>query len=168
MSMPAWEVKSIYKLIEVSNLNVWLDGSWAVNSLLRELKYDCSDLDIVVELKDRDRASDIICSQGYNISGNSDPTSKRKFKHTARGYTIEMHLVTRGQGGEGVRVIRGKKDIRYEPPDFEGKGLIEHMNFRSLSAEALARQYSSFTPNDQGKRLRNKKIIEDLRDIILK
>ncbi len=164
MAFSALDAIEIHDLISSSGLVVWIDGSWAVNALLKSKKYECNDLDLVMKLEERDEVSNILITHGFRVSANYDPESKRGFKHDSRELNIEIHLVKFDKNGNAIRTFkdRPKKEYnRYDKSFFSGTGVINATEVSCLSAYALLEQYKKASRNQ-----RDYSIINDLNKLL--
>jgi lincosamide nucleotidyltransferase A/C/D/E len=131
--MDAGEVARLLDLFAGEGIEVWVDGGWGVDALLREETREHDDLDVVVELVHAARVAELLEAEGYEPAAGGAPKS---FVHVdAEGRQVDIHPVTFDADGGGVYVTDDGGTWIYPAEGFAGRGEIGGLAVRCLTPE---------------------------------
>ena len=116
-------------------VGVWLDGGWAVDSLLGEQTRPHDDLDVVVPLEDCPRLVAALAAHGYAVARGGPPQSFELVD--AEGHQLDVHPFARTPTGDGVYRLENGGDWIYPAAGFAGAGLVEGRAVPCLTPEVV-------------------------------
>lgn len=109
--MEAEQVVALVEAIEQSGVQVWLDGGWGVDALLRRQTRPHDDLDLVVALADAPQLRDVLAERGYALADGGVPMSVEFVD--AEGRQVDVHPVVFDERGDGVYLMRTGEEWSY-------------------------------------------------------
>ena len=151
MGVRANEVLDVIAALNKGNLQVWIDGGWGVDALLREVTRRHEDLDLVVELQALPEIFDCLFSLGFSVLENLSPV--RVVLSSPDGRQIDLHPVTFDKDGTGWQVGASAdgSDCPY-PSDGFAVGQILGEAVPCLSADLQLEHHSGYAPRDRDRK----------------
>lgn len=132
--MDAAEVVRLLDLLDAEGVTVWLDGGWGVDALLERETRVHDDLDLVAELADVRRLTQVLESAGYEVVAGGPP--KSFVAVDACGRQVDVHPVEfDDMRGGGVYQMDNSTAWVYPSAGFAGHGRVGGRPVRCLSAE---------------------------------
>jgi len=129
----AKEVLDILDILEKVGIDVWLDGGWGVDALLKKQTRFHKDVDVIVSVNDVNRVKAIFGEKGFKLVKGGILTS-----FTLRdksGKEIDVHAVRFDKKGNGVYQMKNGKDWIYPAEGFTGKGKVGNREVKCLTAK---------------------------------
>lgn len=131
--MEAAELTRLLDLVEAAGIDVWVDGGWGVDALLREQTREHDDLDVVVELRHAPRLVALLAAEGYALAAGGAPKSFVVVDSIGR--QVDVHPVAFAADGGGVYVTEDGGAWVYPADGFAGRGAITGRPVRCLTPE---------------------------------
>jgi len=131
--MKAEDVLEIVGLLQERGVRLWIDGGWGVDALLGEQTRDHTDLDLAVEMDDRDSYEAAVAKAGFKFLYQDGPLNW--VVKDDRGREIDVHLVDTTvelTDPNGKQVYGG---IPYDVGCFAGTGVVGGAEVRCCTAE---------------------------------
>lgn len=132
-------------VLEGASIEVWLDGGWGVDALLKRQTRRHKDVDIIVRISDVPEIQEILGQRGFVIKEGSPPNS---FVLTdGSGLEVDVHAVVFDDEGNGVYRMENGDDWIYPAEGFGGQGEVDGVKFHCLSptTQVLCHAYG-YTP----------------------
>jgi lincosamide nucleotidyltransferase A/C/D/E len=150
--MSAAQAQTVYELLEQNGVRCWVMGGWGVDALLGRVTRAHKDLDLLVQVADLPRYSEIVQSHGFDRKlewSESQPIEvdghqfDSAFVDAHRdGREIDVHVIDVDDGGP---VVQFHKDPWPLPSDtVSGMGTLEDMTVRCVSRAAQLAMHSSY------------------------
>ncbi|MBP9771705.1 MAG: nucleotidyltransferase family protein [Candidatus Pacebacteria bacterium] len=137
--MQATDVINLYTKLEEININIWIDGGWAVDALVGKQTREHQDLDIAVEDKDLSQLKEYLKSQGYKEAPRAeDPMWDLVLKDDA-GLEVEVHAFTLDENQE---VVEQPYWDGYSKDSLSGVGNIAGQEVRCVSLNQLVKTHN--------------------------
>jgi lincosamide nucleotidyltransferase A/C/D/E len=137
-------VIEILNVLESHDIDVWVDGGWAVDALLGEQTRPHNDLDIVLPHTQLLQYEQVVASRAFRVD----------VKHTdfnwesvdPQGNRIDVHLVdlTSTRIDRYGMAVYGPAGLEYEVGCLNGTGTIAGRTIRCLNAEVLVRYHTGY------------------------
>jgi lincosamide nucleotidyltransferase A/C/D/E len=143
--MPAADAVDLYSKVLNLEIDVWIDGGWAVDALLGEQTRLHTDLDIVIQEKDLPALRRMLEEQGYRDVERDDTTPWNFVLGDAEGREVDVHAFVFDSDGNGVYGPHGET---YPPTALSGKGTINGHQVRCISPEYLVKFHTGYEPHD--------------------
>ena len=153
--MSAGQAQMVYELLEQQGVRCWVMGGWGVDALLGRVTRAHKDLDLLVQVSDLPRYSEIVRSHGFDRKlawSESQPIEVDGVQFDSAfvdahpdGREIDVHVIDVDDEGA---VVQFHKDPWPLPPDtVSGMGTVDDMAVRCVSRAAqLAMQCSYNLP----------------------
>jgi len=133
--MDAARVLDLLGHLETLEIQVWLDGGWAIDALLGEQTREHDDLDLVSRLEDSARIEKALGDRGYVLEGGVLPHSFELVD--AAGHQVDVHPATLTASGEGVYQMLGGGEWIFPAAAFGGSGHILGRRVPCLTPEVV-------------------------------
>jgi lincosamide nucleotidyltransferase A/C/D/E len=131
--MTAAAVVEILQLLESAGIELWLDGGWAVDTLLGEQTRPHKDLDIILPFQHLPKLQETLSRRGFANQPGGTPSNF--VLENQSGLEVDVHAIIFDQDGNGVyQMADGGKWI-FPAAGFDGRGIINGVVVRCLSAE---------------------------------
>jgi len=143
----ATDVLEIVAVLEQAGIDVWLDGGWAIDALVRKQTRQHEDLDVVVDLNKVDTIKQELGKRGFEVTEDELPT--RLAMKDTKGRSIDFHTVTFDEGGGGIQKLLDGWSYRYPPEGFMGTGEVGGRRVKCLTAEVQAQCHYGYQPDDK-------------------
>ena len=140
--MRASSLLTVVELLEAEGIAVWLDGGWGVDALLGRQTREHDDLDVVVELADVSRITEVLTRLAYAVVAGAAP--KSFVMVDPRGLQVDVHPVTFDAEGGGVYEMEDGKTWVYPAQGFTGRGTVDGRPIRCLSPEVQVLVHSGY------------------------
>lgn len=140
--MSAEEVIRVYSAIEEAGYKLYIEGGWGADALLGSQRQVHDDLDLIVDLQDREDLTNLMKTLGYGVNGNGDPESKRDFK-SASEQKVTLAFVSFENASKPLRSFKNGTPRDYDPEDFTGTGCIKDKKVKCLSLKRQYKQYKN-------------------------
>ena len=127
-------VVDLLRLFEAADLEVWLDGGWAVDAVLGEQTRAHRDLDIILRASDLGRLGEILRARGFTVVGRS--TGANVVLRNSVGHEVDAHAVTFDDDGHGAFPMENASPWVFPASAFGGRGLVGGVAVRCMTAEA--------------------------------
>ena len=151
--MTSEQVLWVAGALSKSGIPVWLDGGWGVDALLGEQTRDHSDLDVVIALADVGRASELLRSQGFQVTEDQRPV-RYVLRHETLGQ-VDFHPVAFDEKGDGWQALPDGGAFCYPATGFSS-GSVAARTVPALSAEVQMLTHTGYEPTEK-----------DIRDVLL-
>jgi lincosamide nucleotidyltransferase A/C/D/E len=131
--MTSAELADLLEVFENAGIEVWLDGGWGVDALLREQTREHDDLDLVMSLEHVPRLVETLEVRGYDVAKGTLPMCIVLLD--AAGRQIDVHPVAFAPGGDGIYRMEDGRDWAYPAAGFAGIGRVLGRAARCLTPE---------------------------------
>ncbi len=141
-SMKQDEVLEFLKLCDDNDIQVWIDGGWAVDALLGRQTREHEDLDIALRHTDAEKLREILERQGYKNVPRDDTRDCNFVLGDQRGRLIDFHtfeLDKRGNNTFGVA---------YESKHLTGSGIIGNKKVRTIEPTWLVKFHTGYAVDE--------------------
>jgi lincosamide nucleotidyltransferase A/C/D/E len=136
-------VVDLYKSLEKIGINVWLDGGWGVDALLKKQTRSHSDVDIVVEEKHKESLNKYLKgTRGYKDVLRDD-TSDWCYVLGNNDETIDVHIININKEGRGI-YGPAENNVYYPDYSLTCTGSINGIEVRCLSPEYQIESHSGY------------------------
>jgi len=141
-------VAEILQLFDGAGIGVWLDGGWAVDALLGEQTRPHKDLDIIVHFRHLATLRAILFDRGFAIQPDDTPSNFVLANDS--GLEVDVHAIIFDRHGDGVYQMANGEEWIFPASGFTGRGVINGMGVRCLSAEVQVLCHShGYTPAEK-------------------
>jgi lincosamide nucleotidyltransferase A/C/D/E len=162
--MTADAVLEFLNLMEVSAIDVCLDGGWGIDALLGEQTREHGDLDIIVRVEDVPRLLAVTRASGYaRLPGG---TETNFVLSTESGHVVDVHAIAFDGRGFGVFALPDGRKWPFPPSAFRGRGRVREKDVRCLSPEAQVQCHAQGYAPDEAD-LRDMKLLQDRFGVVL-
>lgn len=141
--MKAREVVEFYDLMSANKIQMWIDGGWGVDALLKKQTREHKDLDIVIREKDVSKLRLLLKSKGYIEVKLKEARPHNFVLGDKDGHEIDVHVVVFDEQGNGVYGPK-RNSVMYPAYSFEGKGKIGDRSVRCLTAEYQVESHTGY------------------------
>jgi lincosamide nucleotidyltransferase A/C/D/E len=146
--MTADDVLRVLDLLEEAGVDVWLDGGWGIDALLREQTRPHNDLDIAMRHEDVPLFMQAMGQAGFWLVEGGTP--KNFVVVDDQGHEVDVHLVdinTTELDDQGVERY-GPNGLGYEVGSLEGHGTVLGREVSCCTAEfQIVPPLISWTPH---------------------
>jgi lincosamide nucleotidyltransferase A/C/D/E len=162
--MTADAVAEFLGLMEVSAIDVCVDGGWGIDALLGEQTREHGDLDIIVRVEDVPRLVAVSRAAGY--SPQPGGTHANFVLKTPSGHEVDVHAITFDRRGFGVFALPNGRVWPFPPAAFRGRGRIQGKDVRCLSPDAQVQCHAQGYIPDKAD-LQDMKLLQDRFGVVL-
>jgi lincosamide nucleotidyltransferase A/C/D/E len=131
--MPAEALADLLQLFEGAEIEIWLDGGWAVDALLGTQTRPHKDVDIILRVADLAQLREILGSRGFEIQHGG--TESNFVLADYSGLEVDVHAIVFDRDGNGVYRMENGSDWIFPAAGFSGLGVVGDISVRCLSAE---------------------------------
>lgn len=135
------DVIDIYTELEDSGIEIWIDGGWGVDALLGEQTRPHRDLDIVIQQRDIPRFRALLKARGYADVHQENAQPWNFVLGDENGREIDVHVIAFDEHGNG---LCGPKGEMYPAASLTGRGVIEGLTVRCISAEWMVKFHGGY------------------------
>lgn len=129
--MTSSDLVEILGLLEGASIEVWLDGGWGVDALLKKQTRRHKDVDIIVRVSDVPEVQEILGRRGFVFKEGSPPNSFVLADGT--GLEVDIHAINFDDEGNGVYRMQNGEDWIYPAEGFGGQGEVDGIMVHCLS-----------------------------------
>jgi len=129
--MPAEALADLLQLFEGAGIEIWLDGGWAVDALLRTQTRPHKDVDIILRVADLAQLREILGSRGFEIQHGG--TESNFVLADYSGLEVDVHAIVFDRDGNGVYRMENGSDWIFPAAGFSGRGVVGDISVRFLS-----------------------------------
>ena len=149
--MKSSEVIELYNNLKNNNIDIWLDGGWGVDALLKKQTREHNDVDIVIQQKDVDAFIHLLAEKGYRMIQNEDKTDWNFVLEDDHDHRIDTHVIVFDEKGNGIYgpLERG---VQYPAYAFEGEGTVDGQTVRCLTAEYQVVSHTGYKIDENDRR----------------
>ena len=137
--MTANDVVGFLKLLALHKIDVWVDGGWGVDALLRRQTRPHKDLDIAMRHSDVPAARTLLEAKGYRDVPRDDTRDCNFVLGDDAGHQIDFHSFTFDDAG---KCIFG---CEYPIESLTGSGSIDGYAVKCISAYWMVKFHSGYT-----------------------
>jgi lincosamide nucleotidyltransferase A/C/D/E len=123
----------LLRLFEGAEIEVWLDGGWAVDALLGAQTRLHKDVDIILRVADLPKLREILGSRGFEIQHGG--TESNFVLADRSGLEVDVHGIVFDRDGNGVYRMENGSDWIFPAAGFSGRGVVQGIGVRCLSPE---------------------------------
>jgi lincosamide nucleotidyltransferase A/C/D/E len=123
----------LLQLFEISGIEVWLDGGWAVDALLGIQTRSHKDVDIILRKADLPQLRELLEGKGFEIQQGGTESNFILADHL--GLEVDVHAIVFDPDGNGVYRMENGSDWIFPAAGFSGRGKVGGMGVRCLSPE---------------------------------
>jgi lincosamide nucleotidyltransferase A/C/D/E len=138
---------AIVDLLELSDIQVWLDGGWGVDALLGEQTRPHKDVDIIVHVNDVPAMISVLGDRGFELVGGR-PSSNFVLRDS-QGREVDVHPVRFDEEGNGVYRMLNGEDWVYPAAGFQGTGRVADREVRCLTPEVQMLCHTGYEPSEK-------------------
>ena len=121
--MTSSALSKLLQLLEEASIEVWLDGGWGVDALLKMQTRLHKDVDLILRVSDVPELQEILGSRGFAIKEGTPPNSF--VLANGSGLEVDVHAVVFDNDGNGVYRMESGEDWIYPAEGFSGRGEVE-------------------------------------------
>ena len=136
--MPADEIIAFVNLLHEHNLEVILDGGWAVDALLGHQTRPHNDLDIALEHKDVPQVRALLEARGYKDVPRDDTWECNFVLGDDAGHEIDFHSYTFDAAGNHIF------GVKYPFDSLTGTGSINGFPVKCISPDWLVKFHTGY------------------------
>lgn len=136
--MHAEEVIDIYKELNEGNVQVWIDGGWAVDALLEKVTRPHQDLDLAVQHKDLEMLVTLLGMRGFNSITRDKKLMWDVVLADKDGKEIEIHAFSFDNNGD---VIEENDWNGYSADSLTGEGKILDTQVKCVNLKQLVKTH---------------------------
>jgi len=129
--MPSSALIELLRLLDDAAIQVWLDGGWGVDALLRTQTRPHKDVDIIVRVSDVPKLREILGQKGFTVREGKLPDSF--VLADGAGLEVDVHAVVFDDEGNGIYRMQNGEDWIFPAEGFNGRGVIDSKSVRCLS-----------------------------------
>ncbi|MDP1722067.1 MAG: hypothetical protein Q8L37_02550 [Candidatus Gottesmanbacteria bacterium] len=145
--MRASDIFDIYNQLTHLDIEIWLDGGWAVDALLGEETRQHEDVDIVIEQSHVPKLRTLLETKGYRDVPRDDTSPWNFVLGDDAGHLVDVHAVVLDDKGNG-QYGPLKNGIMYPVASLTGSGVIAGHPVKCISAEYLVKFHSGYELDD--------------------
>ncbi len=136
--MTGEDVVAMLALFEAHDLNVTVDGGWAVDALLGEQTRPHGDLDIAIPHSQVAALRILLCSEGFREIPRDDSWECNFVLADEVGRKVDVHAYELDADGNNI------SGITYLAADLNGVGAIAGRTVRCVPLESLVRFHTGY------------------------
>jgi len=143
--MSATDCVGLLKLFAENQLDIWVDGGWAVDALLGRQTRAHADLDIAIRHRDVPKLRQILEQRGYSNVPRDDSRPCNFVLGDISGRQVDVHSFTLDRLGHSIF------GVPYERKHFGGKGTISGHPVKCVNPKTLVEFHTGYPldENDQ-------------------
>jgi lincosamide nucleotidyltransferase A/C/D/E len=140
----AQDVVEVLESLTAADVPWWVAGGWAVDALVGEQTRPHDDVDVMVPA---DALPTVEASLGELGFARADESELPAFLilRDPQGRQVDLYLVQFDSAGDGWQEYSPTRWDRFSVGELCGTGVIEGVNVRCLSPDALFRQFLGYT-----------------------
>ena len=140
----AQDVLEVLESLTAADVRWWVAGGWAVDALVGEQTRPHDDVDVMVPV---DALPTVEASLGAHGFARADESELPAFLilRDPGGRQVDLYLLRFDSGGDGWQEYSPTKWDHFSAAELSGVGLIEGVEVRCLSPDALFAQFLGYT-----------------------
>ncbi len=141
--MTSADVIDIYSALAGQGIDIWIDGGWGVDALLKRQSRPHKDLDIVIEDRHLARLERFLVAQGYDRTKRE---IERPFNFVLAdrvGREIDVHVISLDENGNGI-FGPPENGVAYPADSLTGTGTISGRTVRCISPQWMVKFHSGY------------------------
>ena len=146
-TMSAADVIKFYSNLERLNIEIWIDGGWGVDALLGKQTRLHSDLDIVIQQQDLQKARQLLEGQGYQNVERDDTRPWNFVLGDNKGHEIDFHVIVFDSDGNAIYGPPENGEM-YPADSLLGNGKINRHSVKCISPEQMIRFHTGYKLRD--------------------
>ena len=146
--MVSSDVIDLYSSLENLGVEIWIDGGWGVDALLREQSRSHQDLDIAIEEKDVPKLKEMLLERGYKEIKMEEARDWNFVLGDEDGREIDVHVIVFDSQGNGIYGPKENGEM-YPAASLMATGLIEGRTVRCISPEWMVKFHSGYELRDK-------------------
>ena len=144
-------VSKFYTQMAKIGVKIWLDGGWAVDTLVGKQTRPHSDLDIVIQKKDLPKLVDWF-DQNHFFPIQRGDTSPHNFMYGDKlAHFVDVHVIELDALGNGIYGPKTNQQM-YPAASLTGKGKAGNISVNCISSEWLIKFHSGYQLRDKDQR----------------
>ncbi len=136
--MTADDVLNIIKLLKKNDIEVYIDGGWAVDAVLGEITRPHEDLDIAIPHKFTPQLRELLAAHGYKEIFRDDSWECNYVLCDDFGHIIDVHSYVFDENGNNVF------GVPYEKHHLVGSGMINSYAINCVTPNALVEFHTGY------------------------
>lgn len=140
--MRASEAADLVRLFDQHNLEVYVDGGWAVDALLGEQTRSHADLDIAIPHAQVAKLRELLGARGYQEHPSPGSWECNFVLADADGRKVDVHSYTLDDAGNPIF------GVPYPGQSLTGTGVIDGHPVKCISPEWLVKFHSGYELDD--------------------
>ena len=129
----ASDVLEIMGWLEAAGVEVWLDGGWGHDALLRDQTRRHDDLDLVADVEDSSRLIDALAEHGFEVTERESSNAFVLIDSDDR--QVDVHAARFDEAGNGFYRMRDGEDWVFPAEGLTGEGVIAGRPVRCMTPE---------------------------------
>jgi lincosamide nucleotidyltransferase A/C/D/E len=131
--MPADALVLLLQAFDHAEIELWLDGGWAVDAVLGEQTRPHKDVDVIVRRADLAALHELLAARGY--VRRQGGTESNFVLADRLGHEVDVHALDFDPEGNGVYRMENGSDWIFPAAGFTGRGVVGGMAVRCLTPE---------------------------------
>lgn len=136
--MEATKVIELLELFKKNDIEVYIDGGWAVDALVGHQTRKHNDLDIALPHRFVTKLRSLLAEKGYREIIRNDTWECNFVLGDKEGNQIDVHSYTFNENNEYV------SGVAYSPIDLTGKGEINNYPVNCICPESLVKFHTGY------------------------
>jgi lincosamide nucleotidyltransferase A/C/D/E len=132
------DVLEFLELTRVNSIEIWIDGGWSVDALLKRQTRIHNDLDIALDHKDVPKLRALLEARGYKDVPRDDTRDCNFVLGDDLGHQIDFHSFTFDESG---KIIFG---VPYPRESLTGTGSINGVTVKCISPQWLVKFHTGY------------------------
>jgi len=145
--MSSVDVVDFYSELEKRGVEIWIDGGWGVDALLREQTRVHGDLDFAIQKKDVHIAVALLVGRGYKNVPRPDTSWWNFVLGDGKGREFDFHVIVFDDEGNGVCGPVENNAI-FPAGSLEGTGTIDGHPVRCITPEHMIQFHTGYELRD--------------------
>jgi lincosamide nucleotidyltransferase A/C/D/E len=140
----AQDVLEVLESLTAAGVRWWVAGGWAVDALVREQTRPHDDVDVMVPVEALPTVEASLAELGFARADESELPAFLILRDP-RGRQVDLYLLHLDSAGDGWQEYSPTRWDHFSAADLSGVGLIEGVEVRCLSPDALFAQFLGYT-----------------------
>ncbi|MEA2056458.1 MAG: alpha/beta hydrolase [Patescibacteria group bacterium] len=141
-------LEQFLKKIEELKIEIWLDGGWAVDALLKKQTRPHADIDIVIQKKDVNTLRGHLENKGYKEVKRDDSSAWNFVIGDDECHMIDFHVIELDKDGNGIYGPKKNGDA-FTKEALSGKGKIGDLEVNCISPKILVEYHTGYDLRDK-------------------
>jgi len=142
--MQAVDVVEFINELELASIDVWIDGGWGVDALIKEQTRPHKDLDIVIQKKDIEKLCELLEAKGYKEAKLEIARPFNFVYGDKNSREIDVHVIVIDNDGNGIYGPAENGEM-YPASALSGfVGVIEGKTVKCTSPEWMVQTHTGY------------------------